>query len=321
MPGLIGEQALAELARLARGPGLRYRTGPFNLCLRCDNAPAIALLQRMYSHQPLLDPATDTCDFHLGLRRPRNLRRWWRPQIELISDAQSPFEPFPRDHAFALMEWGSNWQIAMQAHQFLMLHSAVVEKDGYALIMPAMPGSGKSTLCAALMLRGWRLLSDEFGLIRPLDRALRLHPMPRPTPLKNRAIEVIRRFSPDAVMGPVFPKTRKGDVAHLAASVDSQLRAQEPALPGWFLFPRYQPGSALQLERLGRGWIFLKLTGNSFNYKLQGARGFRAASELVRRCLGYSLEYSDLDRAIARIESLHAEIVRQRPGQATPVSG
>jgi predicted ATPase len=29
------------------------------------------------------------------------------------------------------------------------------------VILPAPPGSGKSTLCAALVTRGWRLLSDE----------------------------------------------------------------------------------------------------------------------------------------------------------------
>jgi predicted ATPase len=33
----------------------------------------------------------------------------------------------------------------------------VVERDGHALILPAMPGSGKSTLTAALVQRGWRL--------------------------------------------------------------------------------------------------------------------------------------------------------------------
>ena len=75
-----------------------------------------------------------------------------------------------------------------------MLHAAVVERNGSALFLPAMPGSGKSTLCAALTYRGWRLFSDEFGLIEPARGAVL--PLPRAIPLKNRSIEVIRRFAP-----------------------------------------------------------------------------------------------------------------------------
>jgi len=318
MQSLIGEQSTKALVQLARHEGIGLQTGPFRIRIKCDDAQAVALIRHLYSHHPLPDSTNTLFDFSLGLRRPYSLRRWWRPQIRLTADAQTPFEPFPRDHAYPLFEWGYNWHIAMQAHQYLMLHSAVVEKDGLALIMPAMPGSGKSTLCAALMLSGWRLLSDEFGLIRPLDPDLRFHPMPRPVPLKNRSIEVIRNFSHKTTMGPVFPNTRKGDVSHLAASTNSQLRAGETAKPGWFLFPQYGQGLKLNFEALSPGWTFLKITGNSFNYRLQGARGFRAAAQLVKQCPAYALHYSDLDGAIARINSTHAQIIDQHASGAIP---
>lgn len=64
-----------------------------------------------------------------------------------------------------MFEWGLNWVVAQNAHQFLVIHAAVVERHGRALIFPGAPGSGKSTLCAALLSRGWRLLSDEMALI------------------------------------------------------------------------------------------------------------------------------------------------------------
>lgn len=290
-------------------------TGPFKIHLVCDHPPTLAQLRRLYRHHAPA-PAAQLTDFTIELRRPLGVRRWWRPQIQLHTDSVTPFEPFPLDHALPLFEWGLNWCIATQAHQFLMLHSAVVEKDGYALIMPALPGSGKSTLCSALMLRGWRLISDEFGLVRPLDPRLRLHPLPRPVPLKNRSIDVIRDFSDTAEMGPVFPRTRKGDVAHLMPSRDSQQRGNEPALPGWLLFPRYGDQAAQSFEALSPGWAFLKLSANSFNYQLQGARGFNAAGELADRCPAYALEYSDLDHAIELINQRHREIVRQ--SSATP---
>ena len=81
------------------------------------------------------------------------------------------------------------------------------------------------TLTAALAHRGWRLLSDEFGLVRP-ERG-DLLPMPRAIPLKNTSIEAILEFDPAAPLGPTYPKTRKGRVRHVRASDDSQRRQHE----------------------------------------------------------------------------------------------
>jgi HprK-related kinase A len=321
MTGVLGGSSRPTAdPRVSPGPDLTLQTGPFSVRVVSDYRGLFLLLGRMYRWFPAVDEARSVVEHTICLHRPWNHRRYYRPQIVMRSDATAPFEPFPQDHAFALFEWSLNWSIAKQSHRFLMLHSAVVEKDGLALIMPAIPGSGKSTLCAALVLRGWRLLSDEFGLIRPLDPALRLHPMPRPIPLKNTSIEVIRHFAEggeiEAEMGPVFPKTRKGDVAHLAAPESSQRRMLETALPGWFLFPRYAEGARTAVETVGQGWTFMKISGNSFNYRLQGARGFDAVVRLVDQCPGYSLRYSDLDDAIGRIDALHAEVVAARQDAA-----
>lgn len=293
-----------------RHAGLRFRTGPFVLKLWSDHGALADLLAVLYPLAPILsddDPALT--QFTIRLDRPFGVRRWWHPQIRFRTDAETPFAPFPLDHALPLFEWGLNWCIATQAHHFLLLHAAVIEKDGLALVMPALPGSGKSTLCAALMLRGWRLLSDEFGMLRPDDPQHRFWPLPRPVPLKNESIEVIRDFSPDAVLGPVFPKTRKGDVAHLMPTLRSQAEWAQPAVPGWFLFPRYLQASEVKMERLARGWTFLKISGNSFNYKLQGARGFNCVAEMVERCPAYVCEYGDLSAAVDDIDRLHAEII------------
>jgi len=314
--------ALKDLPALEErllGRGIKFQTGPFLIHLHSDHTGIAEQLRELYPYAPVLDDGDKRpSDFTVNLHRPRGIRRWWRPQVQMRTDAQTPFLPFPLDHAFPLLEWSYNWCIATQAHQFLMLHSAVIEKDGVALIMPAQPGSGKSTLCAALMLRGWRLLSDEFGLLRPTDPELRLHSLPRPIPLKNESIEVIRNFSDEAVLGPTFKKTRKGDVAHVMASKESQLRGQESALPGWFLFPKYQAGQANSFEKLARGWTFLKVSNNSFNYKLQGARGFRAVADLVNRCPSYALQYSDLNSVIPDIEKLHQQICSKIKERAEP---
>ncbi len=292
-----------SIAERMRHDGLLLSIGPFLVKLAGGVKGVPELLYQMYGEAPLVtDQDNSLIDFHLRMGPGRGLRRWWRPQAVFGTDATPPFTPFPQDHAFALFEWGLNWCIAMQAHQYLMFHSAVLERDGKAILLPAEPGSGKSTLCAALMLNGWRLLSDEFGLYRPESGLI--DALPRPIPLKNESIDIIRRYSSDAVLGPVCEKTRKGDVAHLRPTKRSLLASDQPARPAYVVFPRYIAGVQELLHPFAKGRAFLKLSGNAFNYRLQGARGFDAVATLVDTCDTYYLEFSNLDRAVDRLQRL-----------------
>ena len=282
--------------------GIYYRSGPFVVHLRTGRDDVLRLLDQFYGvgwigHGP------EVAHFQIGVTYPAGIRRWWRAQAIFELDRLRPFEPYPADHAFPLLEWGLNWSIATHAHQYLMLHAGALERNGQALLLPAVPGSGKSTLSAALAHHGWRFLSDEFGLIRPATGDI--EPLPRAVPLKNRSIAVIREYLPEAFLGPLFVKTRKGDVAHFRPPLDSLQRQREPARPRWIGFPQYVPGlKRPQLKRLDRSLGFTRLAQNSFNYRLLGECGFNTLVRLVRDCECYSLAYGDLDAAIGLVEEM-----------------
>jgi HprK-related kinase A len=113
-----------------------------------------------------------------------------RRQARLWSEGDCPFEPYPLNAALPLFEWGSNWLLSQRLNAYLLLHAGGLARDGEAVILPAAPGSGKTTLSCALHLAGWRFLSDEFGVV-DIERREVL-PMVRPAPLKNASIEVMR---------------------------------------------------------------------------------------------------------------------------------
>lgn len=216
-----------------------------------------------------------------------------------------PFDPQPLENAFPMFEWGLNWCIATSAHRYMMLHAGNVAFGNSVMILPGTPGSGKSTLSAALNQRGARLLSDEFGLVRP-ERG-DLLPMPRGIPLKNASIEAITEFDPAAPLGPTYPKTRKGRVRHLRPDAHSLAQQHVPAVPRWLVFPKYRAGAQEALRRLDKTEAFRQLAFNCFNYRLLGETSFRAVAQIIRRVDCYTFTFSRLDRAVEQLTALAAE--------------
>ncbi|MCC6609941.1 MAG: HprK-related kinase A [Burkholderiales bacterium] len=300
---LIGELSTSEVQARLSGAGLGFEFGVARARVRSDVARLAESIRTVYSAYPLTE-AEGFFDVTARLARPPGLRKHFRPQISFWLDGEQPFEPFPAETHLPLMEWGLNWAIANRFNRHLLLHAGVVERDGRAVLLPALPGSGKSTLTAALANRGFRLLSDEFGVVRLADAALL--PLVRPTALKNESIEVMRRFAPGAVLGPSFPKTRKGTVAHLAPRSESVAKLAVPARPALILFPNFTRDAELALEPIPKSRAFLKLSTNSFNYELLGPEAFDAVTKLVSSCECYRLRFGDLEEAVAKIGALLA---------------
>lgn len=292
----------AELQRQLAGAGVWLRTGPFSLKVQ-TRIPSVAEgLAELYGQFEVRNAHEAFADFHVSVNPPANLRRWLRPQAAFSFDGMQPFKPLPRDQAFPMLEWGLNWCVSTQAHQYLIIHAAVVEKNGLAAILPAPPGSGKSTLAAGLVLSGWRLLSDELTLI---DRRTGLiHPLPRPVSLKNKSIDVIRQFAPDVHINRASHDTVKGTVAHMRPPRDSVRRQHETARPGWVIFPKWEAGVAATLAPRSQAQTFMFLAQNAFNYSHLGADGFRVGTALIDQTACYDFHYSALDEAIATFDRL-----------------
>lgn len=295
----LKELAPRELEGRLRS-GLQIGTGPFTFRI-ASRLPDIARgLARLYAEFPLVEGPY--ADFHVRIDAMHGLRRFFRPQAQFWMDGHTPFMPLPRDQAFAMLEWGMNWCIAGHAHHFLMLHAAVLERNGRSLIMPGDPGAGKSTLTAALMLDGWRLLSDEITLIDRDDGLLR--GLARPVSLKNASIDIIQAHAPEAVMGDVARDTHKGTVAHLRPSALSVEQVGIAARPAWVVFPRWKAQTETRLSPHSKSAAFLHLASHAFNYSLLGPLGFQLVADLMDACECWDFEYSQLPDAIRLFREL-----------------
>lgn len=300
----LGQLSPSDLRRHLHGDGLLLRTGPFTFRLRSRLPGVERGLSALYADFALAGRPDTLADFHLDVGRMPGLRGWIAPQVNFWLDGYSPFKPLPHDHGFALLEWGMNWCIAGHAHHYLMLHAACLEKQGQCVILPGEPGAGKSTLTAALMLSGWRLLSDEITLI---DRdSGELLGLGRPVSLKNESIDVIRAFAPQAEWGEAAHDTHKGTVCHLRPTPESVALALRPGRVAHIVYPRWRAGAATSWNPVPRAPSFEAVARNGFNYSLLGRVGFDCVARLVEQAAHWRFEYSRLDEAIAGFEELLA---------------
>lgn len=260
---------------------------------RFDSVPGFVrdALHLMYGDQPEED-RSGPADFRVSLRTDSWVRRFVSPQITFYSDQHAPFRPVPRSQGVPILEWGMNWCIAAHDYTRLMIHAAVVEKGGRALIFPAVPGAGKSTLAAYLALRGWNLYSDEMAIIDCATGTV--GPLFRPVCLKNESIDLLKRWFPGVVMTKVAKDTRKGDIAHLKAMDWTRFESLKPVSIQGIVFPKFQTGAKLLVREADGLSTFRQLCTHAFNYNILGQDAFGTMAQLTEQARRYSVLYGDL---------------------------
>ena len=298
---IVSELDFSAMNTRLCGSGLSLRTGALNFRIISSIASVADGIRLLYADYPVVEE-TEFIDFTVQINPKPGLRRWWRPQVQFTYYGNQPFSALPIGHAFPLLEWAMNWCISSQAHHFLTLHAAVLERNGCAVIMPAPPGSGKSTLCAGLASRGWRLLSDELTLISLADGLIT--PLGRPISLKNQSLEVIRKFYPEVILNQVTHDTAKGSVSHMKVPPGHVELLEARARPKWLVFPKYVADSKAELTPRSKANSLLELGRNSFNYPVLGLAGFELLSDVISASDCYDFQYSQLEEAISLFDML-----------------
>lgn len=285
--------------------GIFLSVPPFVIRVRSQSSALAQFFSRNYAHHQFsLTP--QVASFDIELRYQSGWRRWLKPQIKFYQNEHAPFFSMPVSHAPILWEWGLNYCIASKYHSCLTVHAAVVAKRGQAMVIPAPPGSGKSTLCALLCNHGWQLLSDEFALIDLASH--QVQSLPRPISLKNASIDVLKAYAEQGVCQGVFSAeftgTSKGRVALYSVPLTQQAEPLARYPIKRVLFPRYDAHQACHITPLSPAQCLMQLADNSFNFSVLGQQGFTCLASVVGSSDAYSVDYSDFDALLTKLETL-----------------
>ncbi len=296
----IGQLQPVEFARMLHADGVAFEWGPFSTRVITDLPELAAPLYTLYRDFPIWEG--QICDFNVDVRKKRGVFWSTSSDAEFYREDIQPFAPFERSLALCMFEWGLNWCVYSSVHKYLILHAAVVAKDDRALLLSGRPGAGKSTLCAALICSGWRLLSDELALIDL--NTLEIIPLCRPVCLKEGSISHVQDLAPHAVFGPIVDGTHKGKVSHMRPPSDSLRRMFDIATPAWIVLPNYDEDVNSDMVPLSKASAFFELADNSFNYEILGRQGFQTLARVIERIGCYRLNHASTGEGLAAIEEI-----------------
>ena len=191
-----------------------------------------------------------------------------------------------------------------ESRRYYVFHAGGVARNDRGILLPAPSGGGKSTLTAALIRRGFDLLSDEVGAIDAASG--RLSAYCRALWLRPRSLAVLGLD--ESLGGELGGGHRVLSPADLGAR-----RAGGSVIPVLVVCPRFEAGEPTRMERLRPGPAVVALMGSSCSQAQFKVEGLDLVIDLARRLPCYSLVHSDPDEAVAAIEDAFARALEEAP--------
>jgi hypothetical protein len=179
----------------------------------------------------------------------------------------------------------------------LHLHAGYVAWSGRGVLIAGTDGSGKSTLVAKLVLRGFDYFTEE---LVGFDRAQNVSSFPKPLSLTAGSFSVLAEVDPARTgVGSASAK-----VWHVPATALRPGCLGTQAQPAALVFVRYVASARVEIEDLHPAEAARRLLADSPDPPATGADGMRRAADLCAGLRCVELTYGDDERAILAVRTL-----------------
>jgi hypothetical protein len=178
-------------------------------------------------------------------------------------------------------------------------HAGCVSRDGLAIVMPADPESGKTTLTCGLVRAGLTYVTDEGVAFEP--GTARIEPFPKPLSLDRGSWFLFPELEPvhDARAAEFERSQWQVPPAAIRSGAVSG-----PCTARFLVFPKYVEGATTALAPMTRAEALIALAKNTFHFNQHSRESLDQLEVVVRACDCYRLTVGALDDAVACIEEL-----------------
>jgi len=202
--------------------------------------------------------------------------------------------------------WDVNQHAIRSQDRWVKLHAGVVDRDGVGVVLAAPMESGKSTLTAGLVLRGYRYLSDEVAAIRVGDG--RVDAYPKPLGLDPGSWPLLPEFAPDREglekysvnQWQVPPRRFPGGTA-------------TETTPHVVVLPTYDRGGGTKLIALASAAVATAaLSTCAFTGQQARAGSLQVLARVASSAACYRLQHDDLAAACEAIDEVVSGVASER---------
>jgi hypothetical protein len=189
----------------------------------------------------------------------------------------------------------------------LMLHAALMSRQGRGLMIGGLSGAGKSSLAAWFTRQGWAYHGDELMYADAIDR--HWEGFVRPLCFKDDWALMF-----PAIATPPEWVAKVGAQTLVPANLFGQEVLPEVSVrPGVMLFPKFVKGSDFSLKRLSAGQATIRLVQSILNGGNLIHRGVAQAAEIARACPGYDVTYGHFNQLAPLLRLLDVSRNKAQP--------
>ena len=208
---------------------------------------------------------------------------------KLLYETREPFE------FISFIEWAMIDTALEKMEGYYQIHGGAVVKNNIGLILPAAPGSGKTTLTVALAMNSFQCLSDDVVLIDA--DSLKLNPFSRNIFITEEKKGVFDGY------GINLPLRKSEWMEYGGWDFIFHPEAIQTTVD-FIIFPKYNPAQKTELKRISKGKAIFEILKESFNIHKFRDRGVDIVHRLVGNAECFQLTVNDLNEAVKIISDL-----------------
>ena len=277
--------------------------GPFEcfgrgFIIRTPDADLAGFLDELYSPVRSRRASHDVVTFTL---EPPNADALGR----LFSDRGLTRRSPRHGHLLRTLVWAINRHVIDEpSEDRLILHAAAAARDGRGVLLPARTRSGKTTLVAALLDRGFAYLTDEAASV---DADLMIEGFPKPLSVERGSFEALAHYEP-RTSGPVSRYLQ----SHWEVPVESFAAVVRRSRLSMIVFPRYGPSETLRFEPLEPAATVANVFTNIFLTagRIAPHGMVTEVARIAEQIPAFAVTYSDLGAAC---QAISIELDRRAP--------